>query len=77
MVNYTKGCTEYGCNSSTSLGEGYANGYWGGDAMCKYLNDNDVRAWRVNKKGVLSNTYISNETDMGVRPVMIVSKSQI
>ncbi len=65
-------CTTYGClnNADASM---TGNGYWTSSANNLY----PAYAWRVLKTALFNHDSISSTTDVGVRPVITVSKSVI
>ena len=72
LYNYTNGCSSYGCDESTSLTSG-ANGYWT-SSLC---SGNSSCAWGARKDGCLIGSSVSRDNNFGVRPVIIISKSNI
>ena len=70
LFDYTKECTNYGCNTSSSAGDTW--GYW---TNIPY-KDNSTHVWRVSSGGALNLDSVSL-TDYGVRPVITISKSNI
>ena len=65
-------CETYGClnNADASM---TGNGYWTSSAN----NQNTTFAWRILKNALFNHDSISSATDVGVRPVITVSKSVI
>ena len=76
LYNYTRECSSYGCDSTTSLATGEAYGYWTRDIVAQPL-DSTSRAWSVGRHGRLYYDTISTSTGYGVRPVITVLKSNL
>ena len=76
LYNYTRECSEYGCDSATSLGSTEAYGYWTRDTVAQQ-KDSTGYAWLVSRHGRLNYTDVSLDTNLGVRPVIIVLKSNL
>ena len=68
LFDYTYSCKEYGCDIEDSS----LNGYWTSTPVAGRTDC----AWHVYWTGTLNNGTTSN-TDLGVRPVITVSKSLI
>ena len=69
LFDYTKECTNYGCNIADSSNYGYwTSSAWAGISS---------HAWRVNRSGNLDGSSVGNTTRYGVRPVITVSKDII
>ena len=68
LFDYTKECTNYGCNTSDSS----TYGYWTSTPN----KGNSTHAWFVNRFGILDRLCVTN-TARGVRPVITISKSNI
>ena len=78
LYNYTRECTDYGCDSATSLGAGEAYGYWTRDVVAQNSDTTyPHRAWRVNRHGFLDFDTVSDDAAYGVRPVITVLKSNL
>ena len=75
LYNYTRECSAYGCDSATSLGSTEAYGYWTRDIVAQQ-KDSTGRAWCVHSRGDLTISF-SSDTNLGVRPVITVLKSNI
>ena len=73
LFNYTKGCTNYGCDSTTSLSSPEATGYW----TKSLISDDSSRAWDMSFTGNLYRNTISDSGNDGVRPVITISKSNL
>ena len=67
LFDYTKECTNYGCNKQDSSTEGY----WTSTRKIGEIN-----IWHVDSVGFLS-AHVMTLTDYGVRPVITISKSNI
>lgn len=65
-------CTTYGCSNNADASM-TGNGYWTSSANNQY----PAYAWRVLKTALFNHDSISSATDVGVRPVINVSKSVI
>ena len=68
LFDYTKECTNHGCNTSDSS----TYGYWTSTPN----KGNSTHAWFVNRFGILDRLCVTN-TERGVRPVITISKSNI
>ena len=68
LFDYTKECTNHGCNTSDSSNWGY----WA-STSCK---DSTINVWVVNGYGSLILDYVTR-TGAGLRPVITISKSNI
>ena len=68
LFDYTNSCTNYGCNKSDSS----TFGYWTSTPK----KDDSTQAWRVYSYGYLRDYYVAF-TDIGIRPVITISKSNI
>ena len=68
LFDYTKECTNHGCNTSDSS----TWGYWTSTPN----KGNSTHAWFVNRFGILDRLCVTN-TERGVRPVITISKSNI
>ncbi len=75
LYNYTRECSAYGCDASTSLSASEAYGYWAKEIVSQ-ASDSKSRAWRIYTYGHLDNSP-TNLTDNGVRPVITVLKSNL
>ena len=70
LFNHLNNCTQAGCTDASG---GSSYGYWTRD-----LISNTARAWRVNWDGGLNNNdAVSNADSHGVRPVIIVLKTNL
>ena len=80
LYNNTYECKQYGCRiednneyssapSSNNPGTGQIHGYWTSDAK------DTVYAWAVTEKGYMGSNYVSDTVNIGVRPVITVSKT--
>jgi prepilin-type N-terminal cleavage/methylation domain-containing protein len=67
LFDYTKNCTNYGCNISDSSNYGY----WTSTAV----SGSDIIVWYVYSNGYLGNNLVDNIDTHGVRPVITISKS--
>ena len=67
LFDYTKECTNYGCNTPNLS----SWGYW---TSTQYVNS--IHVWFVSRNGRLDVNSARN-TDHGVRPVITISKSDI
>ena len=76
LFNYTRECANFGCDSTTSLGEGEAYGYWTRDIVAQQ-KDSAGRAWSVSRDGNLGSDPVSYDTHNGVRPVITVLKTNL
>jgi len=65
-------CTTYGCLNDADVAT-TGNGYWTSSANNLY----PAYAWRVLKNALFNHDSISSTTDVGVRPVITVTKSVI
>ena len=68
LFDYTKECTNYGCNVSDSS----TWGYW----TSSPYKGNSTQAWRVVRNGYLGGNGVIFTGD-GIRPVITISKSNI
>ena len=74
LYDYTNGggisdiCTLYGCNIGDAT-----SGYWTSSASASRSDS----AWVVYYDGSLSSNYVVNNTDIGLRPVITISKSEV
>ena len=68
LFDYTNNCTSYGCDIADSS----TYGYW---TSTPYTGS-PSHVWAVIRRGTLNYSY-ANNTNLGVRPVIIVSKSKI
>ncbi|MCM1371357.1 MAG: hypothetical protein NC181_05695 [Clostridium sp.] len=64
-------CESYGCLNNAT-GEGSTIGYWTGDIS--YINAN---AWNISSQGFINVNYIGDAQNVGLRPIITVSKSII
>ena len=69
LFNHLMNCKTTGCTDDSGA---TASGYWTRD-----LVSNTTYAWRVIRIGNLGRTTVSNSTDLGVRPVITVLKSNL
>ena len=76
LFNYTRECTNFGCDESTSLDSNYAYGYWTRDLVINQT-DSTVRAWKVFRHGDILSSVITESSQHGVRPVITINKNQI
>ena len=74
LFNYTRECSTYGCDSDTSLGSGEAYGYWTRDVVAQR---NAGQAWYIKKLGYMRASVMTNASDIGIRPVITVLKSNL
>ena len=73
IFNYTKGCTEYGCDSTTDITDGTTTGYW---LREEYTNKSG--AWNINNYGYLGFTTCTLcENTYGIRPVITIPKANL
>ena len=72
LFDYTIDCGSRGCSNSMPDNNSYAYGYWTKDLVA----DDSSRAWYVNGIGRLSSYNVSSAS-IGVRPVIIISKSNL
>lgn len=78
LYNYTRECSAYGCDASTSLAAGEAYAYWTRDIIAQNSDTTyPHRAWCVNRGGGLYGNPVSYDTDTGVRPVITILKSNL
>ena len=75
LFNYTRECSAFGCDATTSLSEGEAYGYWTTDMVIN--SSNPARAWYVTRYGYLDGYDVSNTVRYGVRPVISILKSNM
>ena len=68
LFDYTKECTNYGCNTSDSSNYGY----WTNSSY----KGNSTHAWDIYRYGYLDSGVVSNG-GIGIRPVITISKSNI
>ena len=68
LFDYTKKCTNYGCNKQDSSTEGY----WTSTSY----KDNSTFAWHVGSSGYLGSDYVTY-TYYGIRPVITISKADV
>ena len=71
LFDYTRDCTNYGCN----IADSDTSGYWTSNIVPNVSNSSSY-AWYVTGSGRLHYNIVSN-THYGVRPVISVSKEQI
>ena len=71
LFDYTRDCTNYGCN----IADSGTSGYWTSNIVPNVSNSSSY-AWYVTGSGRLHYNIVSN-THYGVRPVISVSKEQI
>ena len=76
LYNYTRECSDSGCDSEKSLGEGYAWAYWTGSTIAK-SSDSKPRSWLIVRGGSLHYSGVTDSGGCGVRPVITLSKSQL
>ena len=69
FFDYTNGCTIYGC----SIADASNYGYWTSIAVAAISN----QAWRVKCDGRLAFYDVNSAGNIGVRPVITISKSKI
>ena len=69
LFDYTNGCTIYGCN----IADASNFGYWTSIAVTGIGN----QAWRVKCDGRLAFYDVNSAGNIGVRPVITISKSNI
>ncbi len=68
LFDYTKECTNYGCDTSDSSNYGY----WTNSSY----KGNSTYAWLVSRDGYLRSAIVTL-ADRGVRPVITISKSNV
>ena len=76
LYNYTRECSNYGCDASTSLGSTEAYGYWTRDIVAQQL-DTTGRAWFVHRYSGISSIPVTDNSNYGVRLVITVLKSNL
>lgn len=69
LFDYTKMCTNYGCNKA----ESNSYGYWTSDSVYS----DTINAWVVGSNGSLSWCNIDNTNAHGIRPVVTLEKTII
>ena len=69
LFDYTNGCTSYGCNTSDSN----TWGYW----TSTQYKINSTHAWLIQRSGDMIINEVNNSSQVGVRPVITISKSNI
>ena len=69
LFDYTKICTLHGCNVEDASN----SGYW--TATTTY--NEPYSAWFVSKYGVLDYIFVGDSIDIGIRPVITISKSSL
>ena len=69
LFDYTNGCTSYGCNTSDSN----TWGYW----TSTQYKINSTHAWLIRRSGDMIINEVNNSSQVGVRPVITISKSNI
>ena len=67
LFDYTKECTNYGCNVEDSSNYGY----W----TSSPVHDSTNVAWRLIRGGTLHSDFVNIEIHGGLRPVITISKS--
>ena len=71
LWDYTRECQNWGCSNSLEAPEAY--GYWTRDIIV-----GSSYVWRVNRKGEIPNdTTSTNNSGVGVRPVITVLKANL
>lgn len=76
LFNYTNDCAKWGCDASTSLNGSTTYGYWTRDVVVKQV-DSLARVWTVFRDGRLSFGAVNDFNTSGVRPVIIIEKSEL
>ncbi len=69
LLDYTNGCTSYGCNVADTSNFGY----WTSTAV----SANTIYAWGVYRSGSLFNINVNSSDFSGVRPVITILKSNL
>lgn len=74
LINYTRNCSNYGCDPTTSLSSDEARGYW----TKNLVNDSSSsKAWLMDGKSNVGSNPIDTSDSWGVRPVITVLKSNL
>ena len=70
LFDYTKNCTNYGCN----IVDLSTSGYW---TSTPVFGKESSDAWYISKAGNIAAHYVVRNVNNGVRPVVTVQKSVI